>query len=90
MADYLRPINKISLENRRPIFQIPCEINPLPANKGNPGPCLLNECKQMLNDRISLFEMSSKWGNYFGHFPAFFELGTVFWAISGYSKEKKT
>ena len=50
MADYLYPNDKITLAEQRLIFQIRCEINPLPANKGNPGPCPMSDCQEMLNN----------------------------------------
>ena len=33
--------------------------------------------------------MSEKWGNGFGHFSAFFELWTVFWAVFRYRSGKR-
>ena len=50
MACYLNPNNQLNLEDQRLIFQIRCEINPLPANKGNPGPCPMNDCQEILNN----------------------------------------
>ena len=42
MAEYLWPNNILNLEEQRLIFQIRSEINPIPANLGNPGQCPTN------------------------------------------------
>ena len=42
MAEYLWPNNIRNLEEQRLIFQIRSEINPIPANLGNPGQCPTN------------------------------------------------
>ena len=37
---------------------------------------------------LSLYRISEKWPNGFGHFSAFFELWTVFWAVLRYPSGK--
>ena len=46
MAEYLWPNNILNLEEQRLIFQIRSEINPIPANLGNPGQCPKN-CEEL-------------------------------------------
>ena len=50
MADYLCPNNQLLVEDQILLFQIRTEINPLPANRGNPGPCPMN-CQEILNNK---------------------------------------
>ena len=39
----------LSLEDQRDIFRIQAEVNPIPANRGNPGSCFTN-CGQILEN----------------------------------------
>ncbi len=49
MGDYLCPNNKLSLEDQREIFRIRCEINQLPANKGQQELCVTG-CGETLDN----------------------------------------
>ena len=49
MADYLHPNSILNLEDQILMFQIRSETNPLPANRGDPGPCPMN-CKSILDN----------------------------------------
>ena len=44
MSDYLCPNDQLTVEDQRLIFQIRSQSNPLPANKGDPQPCLMFGC----------------------------------------------
>ena len=45
--------------------------------------------KEICLEHLTLHEISKKWGNDFGHFSAFFELGTIFGAFFRYLSEKQ-
>ena len=49
MAQYLCPNNILSAEDQRDIFQIRSQTNDLPANRGDPQPCLTG-CGGILNN----------------------------------------
>ena len=49
MAEYLCPNNFLSVEDQREIFQIRSQTNALPANRGDPQPCLTG-CGGILNN----------------------------------------
>ena len=49
MADYLQPNSMLNLKDQILMFQIRSETNPLPANRGDPGPCPMN-CKNILDN----------------------------------------
>ena len=49
MADYLSPNNQLTIDDQKLIFQIRSQSNPLPANRGEPEPCVRG-CGEVQNN----------------------------------------